>query len=278
MNDKFIILRNDIVWDVERNKNTMVNINELYLEIIIYLQRKTDLDELCGFTIENMVSKCGYKPNNNKGKINSKFKECLGLMQNNGYLNCDISLFSIKDKTYIECELSDKMKFKLDNEGNKTEYFKVNLESIKKIYSDSSTLKKSTLLKTYCYICSRIKKRTVAMNEQIKDTSSYQDTIVEETHFNSIDIEDDLNMNKDTFLKAIDRLKEIGLIYYGNIGYVKLNNLKHIANNVYALNKEDYLRAIQCSKQYYKDKGYELLGNKNKIKINNSKNGKMAHN
>ena len=69
----------------------------------------------------------------------------------------------------------------------------------------------------------------------------------------------------------------MGLLFYSNIGLVKKDGHKHVANNVYCIRDEELLQALEQSKIYYVTQGYTILDKKitEKTKSKNGLKGKI---
>jgi hypothetical protein len=68
------------------NKDVLVNQNTLIPEILIRLQMQMNYDDECVFSIENLITKCGYTPQAGKGRSIDLFRQALQTIQEHGFI------------------------------------------------------------------------------------------------------------------------------------------------------------------------------------------------
>ena len=79
-----------------------------------YLRIHCGVNDLIGFTISDMVTFCGMKPNNREGKINDKFLNIVDEFNNKKYL----TYLTPKDKSaFIKCKLDMEYYYNRCSEG-----------------------------------------------------------------------------------------------------------------------------------------------------------------
>ena len=257
--ESFTIIPNNYVWAYEEGEVSLVKgLNSKILNVISFVQAKSDIYGESCFSLEYLVTSCGYKPNKNKGKSNEQFKECLLQLVEAGILK-DI------DNTIKECKANTLIRCKLDLPKVESQFFKLNYSKVKEILSIEEG-DKTTLLNVYCYILARLHRRKD--NKRKKDGTSdnpiYKDGGHSECFYDSQEnISEDLGINKNTFIKHIKILAENGLVYYNNLGKA-CSKEKGCYNmsNVYTIDEDELEQAlIDCAHKAIKN-GISILGEK----------------
>ena len=72
----------------------------------------------------------------------------------------------------------------------------------------------------------------------------------------------DMGLEKKTFQKYLNRLVDIGIVCYANIGQIRRNGTVKTANNVYALNEDELVQGLKASKYYYESEHWKVLNRK----------------
>lgn len=245
----YTMIPNYFIWDYEGGDSLMKVCGEKTLLMIEYLYSRTSRFNTTFFTIEDMILKMGYKPRAGKGYINEEMKEYLKLFEKNGIIsdiNKDIQKVNIKDT--IECELNLNL-----TQG----FFKLDVDYVNKILEEESNNTVAIgMLNVLCYILARIKTRDKALKP------GCEGYYAEATWFSMEDGCYDMGLEKKTFQKYLNRLVDIGIICYGNIGQIRRNGTIKTANNVYALNEDELYQGLKESKYYYESEDWKVLKRK----------------
>ena len=245
----YIMIPNYFIWDYEGGDSLMKVCGEKTLLMIEYLYSRTSRFNTTFFTIEDMILKMGYKPRAGKGFINEEMKEYLKLFENNGIIsniNKDIQKVNIKDT--IECELNLNL-----TQG----FFKLDVDYVNKILEEESNNTVAIgMLNVLCYILARIKTRDKTLKPGCEGYHA------EATWFAMEDGCYDMGLEKKTFQKYLNKLVDIGIVCYGNIGQIRRNGTVKTANNVYALNEDELYQGLKESKYYYESEDWKVLKRK----------------
>lgn len=261
IDDKFIKLPNNLIWDSENTKSTLMhNYGDEIIHILTYLDTSTDRLGVIRFTIEDMILSCGLTPTRGKGRINERFINILKKLIDEKVIEIirgDIN--KIKVAEMITCILH----MPLREDG--FEFFPLFHNHYKKIMNCQED--RILLLKLYCYISARLKRKA---NKDVGE--------VAECVYTSYDtICKDLNISESTLIKYLNILKDYEIIYFDNIGTVRKENKTQEANNVYCLKKSEISKALRDSELYYLSEGYTLVGKKTskEKKVINGLKGKI---
>ena len=257
--ETFTIIPNYFIWNYEEGEvSLMRGLNSKILNVISFIKAKSDIYGESCFSLEYLITRCGYKPNKNKGKSNEQFKECLLQLVEIGILE-DI------DNTIKNCKANTLIRCKLNLPKVESQFFKLSYSTVKEVLSIEEG-DKTTLLNVYCYILARLHRRKG--NERRKDGTSdnpiYKDGGHAECFYDSQEnIAYDLGITKPTLDKHIKILAENGLIYYNNLGKA-CSKEKGCYNmsNVYTIDKDELEQAlIDCAYKAMKN-GISILGEK----------------
>lgn len=235
MQDYFVKLPNKLlVCDKEDEKSYLEEIkDDKIINILCYLYTNTTRKGESIFIFEDMIEKCGYKLNANKGKINDIFKNVLIKLKEIGILVTDFDLKTLKKNNYTYCNIN---MFEKDEKGNDTNFIQLydyEKDLIEKYKDDN--VDNLILLKLYCYFKTRMYKRKGDKDIQITGGKA-------EVCYPSYNlIAKDLAIGQSTIKKYIDILVSINLIRYDNVGlYYPYGNTinKRESANTYVLYDE----------------------------------------
>ena len=257
--ETFAIIPNYFIWNCKEGEiSLMRGLNSKMLNVISFIKDKSDIHGESCFSLEYLVTRCGYKPNKNKGKSNEQFKKCLFKLVEVGILkDIDNTIKNCKANTLIIC--------RLDLPKVESQFFKLNYSTVEEVLSIEEG-DKTTLLNIYCYILARLHRRKD--NKRRKDGASdnpiYKDGGHAECFYDSQEnIANDLGITKPTLDKHIKILAENSLIYYSNLGkaFSKEKGCYNMSN-VYAIDKDELEQAlIDCAYKAMKN-GINILGEK----------------
>lgn len=254
------------------------------VSIFSYLRIHCGLNDLIGFTVPDLVTWCGMKPNNREGKINDKFLDVINELDSGGYL----TYLTKKDKNaYMKCQFHTEYYYDMCTEG----YAIIYLDELQKIidYKNlyGSSIDNAIILLVFVYFRNKIFRRPNELKpeEQTMDgISKRQERLPEALSGNITTIANELGIHKQTLSKAIDILEdELKLIVTDRAYRMKNKDGKFrtpptlFANaykreDKYLLNAgDDYSRTeIECKanniQQYYE--GYKINKKKRKTDKN----------
>lgn len=246
-----------------------------------YLRIHCGLNDLIGFTVPDMVTWCGMKPNNREGKTNDKFLSVIDDLANGGYL----TFLTKKDKnTYIKCKFDMEYYYKQCSEGYSVLY----LDELQKIMDyknlQGNSIDNAIILLVFAYFRNKIIRRP----NELKPEERTPDGIIqrrkrlpEAISSNITTIAKELGLHKQTLSKAIDVLEyDLKLIVTDRAYRIKnedgeFRTLPTIFANAYKREDkyllaagDDYNRTeiefrAEYLKQYYQD--YKIDKRKRKI-------------
>lgn len=245
MEDTFIQIPNNIVWNNEEKDNTLINkYGDKILYILCYLNVNTNRFNITLFSLEDMIISCGLIPRTGKDNINNQFIKILDDLLSTGIITIIFGDYR-KLKDFVKCI------FNMPLEDNN--WFPIMHEHYEKIMN--SKLNRLILLKVYSYISARLRRSTKINGKIIED-------VIECTYVDYYTICEDLDITGVTLNKYLLHLKELGVLYYDNIGLVSKHNNTFQAANVYCFDEKMLLRGLLSSKAYYKDNGFTIIGKK----------------
>ncbi|MGM9544334.1 MAG: hypothetical protein ACI3T9_05065 [Romboutsia timonensis] len=222
----FVKLPNEIVWDFEEESIMLYHNEILIIPILYQLVNNMNKKGQTFFSLEDLVTNCGYVPKNSKGKSNDKFRNALILLEEIGYItDSNIPMKEIKGNTFVKCRLN------LDLKNN---FFIVYDDDYEKIISlDSKSEKRINVIIIYSYISARIRSDA--------NGNGY-------TFFKIEDAIEHLGITKSAFIDGIKCLKELGILYYDNNGAVDKNKT---SVNVYSFTEEGLNFGLAKTRCYY---------------------------
>lgn len=239
--------------------------------VLSYLRLHCGLNDLVGFTIPDMVTWCGMKPNNREGKTNNKFLNIIDDFNSMGYL----TYLTNKDKnTFIKCQINSQYYYDKCSDG----YAIVYLDEIQKIMDyknlQGNSIDNTAILLVFAYFRNKIKRRPNELNPEERTSDGIiqrRSRLPEAVSSNITTIADEIGIHKQTLSKIIDILEnELKLIVTDRAYRVKnedgeFRTLPTIFANAYKREDkyllvvgDDYSRIeielkAENMKQYYQD-------------------------
>ncbi len=183
------------------------------ISIFSYLRIHCGLNDLIGFTIPDIVTWCGMKPNNREGKTNDKFLSIIDDFNSRGYL----TYLTNKDKnTYIKCKFDMEYYYNQCSEG----YAIVYLDELQKIMDyknlQGNSIDNAITLLVFSYLRNKIRRRPNELKPEERTSDGIMQRRVrlpEAIDSNITTIANELGIHKQTLTKAIDILEnELNLI------------------------------------------------------------------
>ena len=138
---KFINVKNKMVWD----NYSIVRKNDKMLYVHLYLEGISNNLGYCMFNLEDIITTCGMKVDNHKGKSVDVFKILLcDLIDSNNITGITKEeILNVKPKELIKLNFDSK----LNLEENK--YFKVPTDKINELFANHTDVNSINI---YCYI------------------------------------------------------------------------------------------------------------------------------
>lgn len=254
------------------------------VSVFSYLRIHCGLNDLIGFTVPDLITWCGMKPNNREGKANDKFLSIINEFVNEGYL----TFLTNKDKNaYMKCRFDIEYYYKQCSDG----YSVVYLDEIEKIMDyknlQGNSVDNTIILLVLAYLRNKIIRRPNELKPEERTADGInqrRERLPEAIGSNITTIAKELGLHKQTLSKVIDILEyDLKMIVTDRAYRVKNENgefrtLPTIFANAYKredkflLNTgEDYsrieieLRADNL-KQHYQDYKIDKRKRKNKEK------------
>ena len=228
----------------------IVNDNKVVL-VMHYLYLLTNRCSEATVSVDYLIEKCGYKVDKDSRK---SFKNILYKLKELKYIN-----FNNINKSNEVIEI-DTTKLNVD-----TEFFVVENEELELIRNNTEDIREFlNVVKVYYYLKARIYKR--------KETTTI-DPRSQSTYNTYEDIANHTLISERNIKKYIDKLQEINLIRYCNLGYkYRVDNIqaKTECANLYVLTKiskdEEMLRydmkeGLKQEELFYIDKGFIVTEN-----------------
>lgn len=249
------LVPNNLLIEVNKSQSWLSNMDNKAGIIMCYLfnaQRRTN--NLCSFTLEDMIIWCGFSPHRSKGRTNDKFKFILNNLNQLKAIKSNIDLLNVKPNEYITVEYNAISYYENRYYG----YSYCSVDSFDKIIKlDLPAIEKCNLLNVYLYISARVSYRTKGDAIEISGGKS------ESCWFSYETIAKELNISLRSISTYISTLKNMDLIDYSNVG--KLINSKSVVingANVYVLcSTNDYKlhlkEGLKESLYYFNSIGYE---------------------
>lgn len=187
------------------NKNNKLDVKRI--SVFSYLRIHCGLNDLIGFTVPDLVTWCGMKPNNREGKTNDKFLNVIDNFANGGYL----TYLTNKDKNaYIKCKLDMEYYYKQCSEG----YSVIYLDELQKIMDyknlQGNSIDNAIILLVLAYFRNKIIRRPNELKPEERTSDGItqrRERLPEAIGSNITAIAKELGLHKQTLSKAIDILE-----------------------------------------------------------------------
>lgn len=243
-----------------KDNSILTNIRDSKVVLILYnLYIRTNYLNECDTSISKLINVCGYY-NNDKAKL--EFKSILKSLCDLKYISTDCDFNKIKH--------NDLITFDTINLIDMDSFVILEQKELNTIMSSSTSNKEIlNLLKVYLYLKCKCNKRKEGDNIQ-KNGGKAQ--VAYPSYEN---ISEFTYTSESCIVEYINKLKEIGLIEYINIGkkYFENDKKKQITEctNIYIIKSivpEDFIEtefkeAMKQQKQYYENNGYTIIKDDN---------------
>ena len=196
--------------------------------ILSYLKIHSGLNDVVGFTVNDMVEWCGLKPNKREGKSNDNFLEIMDVLSDRGYFTY---LTEHSRSSYMKCKMDSDYYYNECSNG----YAVVYLDELEKIlnYKDSkgSSLLNTYILLVFAYFRYKIMRRPNELKpeERSEEGIEKRRARIPDAYSSTIsDMADELGIHKQTFSKIVDILEEeLKLIVTDRAYRVKVSDSKY---------------------------------------------------
>lgn len=258
------------------------NMDTKRVGVFSYLRIHCGLNDLIGFTVPDLITWCGMKPNNREGKANDKFLGFIDDFVNGGYL----TYLTKKDKNaYMKCKFDVECYYKQCSDG----YAVVYLDELQKIMDYKSlhtnSINNTIILLVFAYFRNKIIRRPNELKPEERTFDGIRqrkERMPEAISGNITAIAKELGLHKQTLSKAIDILEcDLKLLVTDRAYRIKNENnefrtLPTIFANAYKredkyllITDETYSRTeielkAQHMKQHYQDYKIDKRKRKNK--------------
>ncbi len=254
------------------------------VSIFSYLRIHSGLNDLIGFTIPDLVTWCGMKPNNREGKTNDKFLGIIDDFVKAGYLTY---LTKTDKNMYMKCKFDMEYYYKQCSEG----YAAIYLDELQKIMDyknlQGNSIDNAVILLVLAYFRNKIIRRPNELKPEERTLDGIiqrRERLPEAIGNNITTIAKEIGLHKQTLSKAIDILEyDLKMIVTDRAYRVKnedgeFRTLPTIFANAYKRENKylldtgsDYSRIeielkAENLKQYYQD--YKIDKRKRKTKQN----------
>mgnify|MGYP003303508154 CR=1 FL=1 len=177
------------------------------ISIFSYIRIHCGLNDLIGFTIPDMVTWCGMKPNNREGKTNDKFLSIVDDFANMGYL----TYLTKKDKNiYMKCKFNTEYYYNQCSNG----YAIIYLDEMQKILDyknlQGNSIDNAILLLVFAYFRNKIIRRPNELKPEertLDGINQRRERLPEAICGNITTIAKELGIHKQTLSKIIDALE-----------------------------------------------------------------------
>jgi hypothetical protein len=235
--------------------------NDKRCTVFSYLSIRRGLDDNILYTINDMVEWTNRTPNRHKNGINTKFIESIEQISERGLIDTfDKPNHTSLSKACIHMDV-------ISNECKENRFATVYIDELNKILSYENPNPKDSFFNTdmmllvFSYLRMMIPKRkNMLMPEDNEGIDKRREKFPDAYDCYQNDIANDLNISQKSVSKAIDSLKEIGLIYNEELPRVQINGKWHTSSTIF------------CN--FYKREGKTLLADGKKYYMEEIKNKK----
>ena len=183
------------------------NMDTKRVGVFSYLRIHCGLNDLIGFTVPDLITWCGMKPNNREGKSNDKFLSFIDDFVDGGYL----TYLTKKDKNaYMKCKFDVEYYYEQCSDG----YAVVYLDELQKIMSykglQESSINNTIIFLVFAYLRNKIIRRPNELKPEERTfdgINQRKERMPEAISSNITTIAKELGLHKQTLSKAIDILE-----------------------------------------------------------------------
>lgn len=216
------------------------------------------------FTLEFLITYCGYKVNRKEGRSADQFKETLSLLQEahlisnmrSAITNNKINISDITPKDYVWCDLNVL-------EGNFMQLHKWERDKILKY--NKEPIDNIKMLIYYCYLKSRMYRRSKKSSDRV--VTGGRNEVAYPSYSNT---KDDIGIAENSITKYNKVLSDLNMIRYDNAGLYKKkgDDSPTESRNTYILYQDGWEDDLKDSIKFYKStmesEGYTFINSNNK--------------
>lgn len=138
-------------------QDVLVNQNTLIPEILIRLQMQVNFDEECLFSIDSLITKCGYTPQTGKGRSIDLFRNALQIIQDHGFItdlsfSTGTSFSNVRTSTLLCCKYNENIDINEHKEF--INYCTIDVEDYILMSRNATGSALRNLINVYCYLSS----------------------------------------------------------------------------------------------------------------------------
>lgn len=237
------------------------------LFILDYLHINTNRLGISFFSIEDIITTYGFKPDSHKGKINEQIHNCIRFLISKDIIEVDSNIDKIKPKELIRC------KYNYDTSS----FRKIDYNAVRAIVSiEDKKIDRAKLLFYYSYLCARMYKRKEGA--ELRSNGG----VAESCYPSYETITKDIGLSDTVIKKYNDILVDMNLIRIGNAGlYYYANDKNKIVRespNFYVLFKLYWEDELKESIKVWKETHTNMIFKDNRLYKNNNRkiNGFIA--
>lgn len=253
----FIKVPESIIYDDE--------VGDKLLTVFSFFSVRKGLDDKTMFTVNKMVEWSGKKPNRHVGSINSRFKDAIRYLDENGYISVDCDPSSISDAKCCSARINMS---KIHDECDDYDFAVVYVDELEKILGWKSQNPKDTfsnndtILRVFAYLRMIIKRRSNKMPNDEIDIEKRKAKWPEAWNGYYKNMAEVLNISDKAMSNVVDILCDLGLIYKETLDRKKYDGKWFTQQTIFCnAYKREGQYLLASGEEYYKDE----IKNKKKI-------------
>lgn len=258
------------LYNIKDYNNSIYNLidDSKVILVLDFLYRNITMENTIKFTLEELITDCGYKTNSKKNNINKEFINILVKLQNMGLIGeCNVDMNKLSLKTYCKIK-SVNLVEKIDDKYY--DFFIINDIEKSKIMQVKE-VNNSKLLLYYGLLKSMMYKRPEGQS------SNYPGAKAESCYPPFENIKKYIGLSADMINKYNKILVDLDLIRYDTAGcyYYKIDSYKKLyeSNNTYVLFKDGWEEELKKSIKFFFEKNEDsrVFTHSRKYKNNDKK-------
>lgn len=240
------------------------DMNDKRCTVFSYFSIRRGLDDYILYTVNDIVEWTNRTPNRHKNGINTKFIESIEHMSKRGMIHTlNKPNHTSLSKACIHMDV-------ISNECKENRFATVYIDELNKILNYENPNPKDSffnvdiILLVFSYLRMMIPKRkNKFMPEDNRNIDERRMKFPDAYDCYQNDIANDLNISQKSVSKAIDALKEIGLIYHEELPRVQRDGKWHTSSTIFCnFYKRESGMLLAEGKRYYME---EIKNKKNKL-------------
>lgn len=238
--------------------------NDKRCTVFSYMSVRRGLDGNILYTVNDLAEWTNRTPNRHKNGINTRFIEAIEELSIGGYIDtfCKPNHTSLS-KAYLNMD-------KISDECKEYRFATIYIDELNKILNYENMNSKDgffnadIVLLVFSYLRMMITRRkNKLMPEDYGDSDKRKEKFPDVYDCYQIDIADKLGISQKSASKAIDALKEIGLIYHEELPRVQVNGEWHTSSTLFCnFEKREGKMLLAEGRKYYME---EIKNKKKKL-------------